>query len=66
MIDGNNTLSPAVKTAYERIRTLRAITNKTALQTSQEQFKVLMELGNDDAVALAELMSKDRKAEAGR
>jgi hypothetical protein len=63
MVDGNNTLSPVVKTAHERIRTLQAVTRKTGLQTQQEQFKVLMELGNDDALSLAELMSKDRKVE---
>lgn len=61
MQDGNSSLSDAVRESYTRIKTLRAISQKTGLKTDQEQFKVLIGLPNDDALAVVDLLYKEGK-----
>jgi hypothetical protein len=34
------------------------------MQTTQEQFKILVDLSNEDALALAELLHRDRKSDS--
>ena len=50
----NTTMSQAACEAIERIRTLRALTIKTGLSTTREQFDVLMHFNNVDALIVAE------------
>lgn len=50
----NSLLSETAVCALKRIRTLRALTNKTGLQTTREQFDVLLALSNEDALAVAD------------
>jgi len=54
MTNGNTTLSTAAQKAIERIRTLRTISQKTGVQTYQEQIRILLTLDNDDALAVAD------------
>jgi len=49
----NTILSAEACHAIERIRTLRALTQETGLQTTREQFEILLKLNNEDALAVA-------------
>ncbi len=54
----NTTLSQAACAALQRIRTLRALTTKTGLQTTREQFDVLLKLEDKDCLAVADALSE--------
>jgi hypothetical protein len=45
-----------VTKVIERIKTLRLLTQKTGLQTVEEQFKILLSLDNADALAVADAL----------
>ncbi len=57
----NTALSSEAFDAVERIRTLRALTDKTGFATHQEQFKVLMALNNADCLTVAEVLAADKR-----
>jgi hypothetical protein len=57
----NTLLSPDAQTALKRIRTLREITRKTGFQTTDEQFRLLIALPDTDALAVVDLIGRDRK-----
>lgn len=52
MTNGNTTLSSPAQKAVERIRTLRAITEKTGFQTRDEQIRLLLALEDADVLAV--------------
>lgn len=57
MKDGNTTLSPAAQAAIERIKTLRAVTQKTGIQTINAQVDTLLALPNEDCLAVADALN---------
>jgi len=65
-MDFNSNLSPKALKAYQRIRTLQLLTEKTGFLTKDEQFQTLMSLENGDCLAVAELMHKSMREKAGQ
>ena len=60
-------LSPAAEKANRRIRVLQVLTERTGLQTREEQFKILMALEDADCLAVAAIMQREmRNRQAGR
>lgn len=53
-------LSQTAKDAITRIRALRVLAARTEFKTTTEQCNVLMSLGNEDLLAVAEVLHKDR------
>lgn len=60
MINGNTALSPTVQKAVERIQALRAVTQKTGIQTFDEQNRILLALDSRDMLAVADVIGKVR------
>jgi hypothetical protein len=58
-MNGNCDLSKEAQHAVGRIRTLRLLTTKTGLQTREEQFRVLLSLSDEDAIAVADAIGGD-------
>ncbi|HEX8817173.1 MAG TPA: hypothetical protein VF753_16870 [Terriglobales bacterium] len=55
-MEGNNNLTEAARAALKRIYTLRDLTKKTGLATYQKQYEVVLSLGNEDAIAVADVL----------
>jgi hypothetical protein len=58
MQNGNTLLTTAAQQAVDRIKTLQAISRKTGIQTYQEQARILLDLSNEDALAVADSIGK--------
>jgi hypothetical protein len=56
MNNGNTLLSDTAQKAVERIRTLQTISQKTGIQTREEQVRILLALENADALAVADVI----------
>jgi len=61
MNNGNTNLSESARKAVQRIRVLQVLHERTGFSTQREQFDVLMSLGDQDCLAVAETISKIRK-----
>jgi hypothetical protein len=64
MVNGNTTLSDTALRAFQRIKTLRTITAKTGIITVNQQYATIIELADQDALAVAEMLFQDKKAGA--
>jgi hypothetical protein len=60
-MNGNTTLSPTAQKAFQRIRTLQLLTERTGFITKEEQFKILVSLDDADCLAVAEVLHNERK-----
>jgi len=65
-MNGNTNLSPTAQKAFQRIRTLQLLTERTGFITKEEQFKILMSLNDGDCLAVAEIMHRETKERAGQ
>jgi len=61
-MEGNTLLSSTAQKAVKRIRTLRALSQKTGIQTHEEQIKILLNLEDDDCLAVADAIGMKRPA----
>lgn len=57
-MNGNTILSATAQKAVERIHTLQAISQKTGIQTREEQVRILLSLENVDALAVADVIGR--------
>ena len=53
-MEGNTVLSSSAQKAIKRIRTLRALSDKTGIITRDEQIKILLALDDEDVLAVAD------------
>ena len=58
MNNGNTALSATAQKAVERIHTLQTISQKTGIQTREEQVRILLALENADALAVADVIGR--------
>lgn len=61
-MEGNTTVSPAAQKAIKRLRTLRALSQKTGIITNDEQIKILLALDDDDCLMVADAVGIKRGA----
>jgi len=61
-MESNNLLSPTAQKAAKRIRTLRTISQKTGIQTTDEQARILLALDDEDLLAVADAIGMKRPA----
>jgi hypothetical protein len=53
-MEGNTLLSTTAQKATKRIRTLRALSQKTGIQTTEEQIRILLALDDEDVLTVAD------------
>ena len=66
MENGNTTLSAEAQKAIKRIKTIRTFSDRTGLITRDEQIKILLNLDDNDILAVADALGLKRPAQAVR
>jgi len=61
MINGNDLLTPEARKCIDRIRVLRTLSQRTGFSTTEEQFRLLLSLSNEDALAASDALARDPK-----